>query len=61
MPKKQTAKPKQRTRVKDLPNGEKALSKEEQKKVKGGTVWTQKDTCNSTTTSFKPPETKTLV
>lgn len=33
---KETTKPKRRTQVKELPKEEKQLSKEEQKKVKGG-------------------------
>ena len=39
MPKKQSAKPKGRTQVKNLPKKEKELSKGEQKKVKGGVVF----------------------
>ena len=35
---KQDGKSKQRTKVKDLPKKEKALTKEEQKKVKGGSM-----------------------
>ena len=38
MPKKQTDKPKRRTKVKDLSRPEKNLTKEEQKKVKGGAL-----------------------
>lgn len=36
MPEKRAKTPKRRTQVKDLPKEEKQLSKEEQKKVKGG-------------------------
>lgn len=34
--KQETAEPKQRTQIKDLPKEQKELSEEEQKKVKGG-------------------------
>ena len=38
MPQKKTDKPKRRTQVKDLPRDEKELTKDEQKKVKGGNL-----------------------
>ena len=43
-----------RTQINDQPRKEKELSKAEQKKVKGGTTWVQKDTCTTTTTVKAP-------
>lgn len=60
MPQKKADKPKRRTQVKDLPKQEKELSKEEQKKVKGGFEGAEKALNKPSTGGNQPFETETV-